>query len=908
MNFKKSVLFLLSLIFFLPAFAQKDTVGLTTIVNKTTKLISTYPFEKVYMHFDKPYYSAGDTIWFKSYVTIDQHAPTVLSTIVYVDIYNAQDSAIRFLKLPVVNGVASGNIPLPPADFKQGNYHLRGYTAYMRNYDPEYFFNKNLIIGNPVDKDILTNVSFSSSAAAGLTRVVAQVAYKEPRESLPLLNKKISWTVVGANSEEIAKGKGSTDDNGFFKADFSGAPAALKGADLIAIIDLGNRKTVTSTFPLKTAASGKDIQFFPEGGELITGVRSRVAYKAINSAGLGIDVKGTITDNTGAVVAELKSQHLGMGVFALMPETGKTYKANIEYADGSKSVYDLPRIKASGINLSVFNNDPAELKIKLSANEPYLQLNKGKLYYIIAQNGGAVYFAGQTILTDASYSASILKAKFPTGVLQLTLLTDRGVALCERVTFIQRNDALNLSMASAAKAYNIRQKVRLNITAKNKTLPVAGSFSVSVVDETKVPFDENAETTILSSTLLTSDLKGYIEKPNYYFISKDADATDNLDILMLTQGYRRLSYRNVIADKVPQITVMPEQNGLEITGVLRNNTGMAIAKGYLKLQIPSRNFYAETTTDMVGNYRFSKLNFTDSAKVIINGRTNVNGKNLSVTANPESFAYPSKNNLAADEVPNIDSTFKPYLVNSLRQYNNMHQLKEVVIKAGPVKKVSHTDFSVLTGLPMMPDQQVSAAALRGCNNLYVCISGFILGTTVADNKLYFMKNYAAQDRKPIQIFVNGMPVDISYLNSVQVNNIESIEVFKNQGLSGIDDMYGTNGIVEINLKKEVKGTKISLAELQELMPPPYILKISPVGYAVNREFYAPKYDVPKPGTLGGDLRTTIYWSPKVATDKTTGATFVEFYNADGHGTYRATIEGMDAEGNLGRYVYRYTVK
>jgi hypothetical protein len=236
-----------------------------------------------------------------------------------------------------------------------------------------------------------------------------------------------------------------------------------------------------------------------------------------------------------------------------------------------------------------------------------------------------------------------------------------------------------------------------------------------------VPFDENAETTILTSTLLTSELKGYIEKPNYYFISKDANAAENLDILMLTQGYRRVSYRNILANKVPQITVFPEQSGLEITGVLRNNTGMTIAKGYLRLQVPSRNFYAETTTDMVGNYKFSKLNFADSSKVVISARSSAGGKNLVVTANPETFQYPSKNNMAFDEVTNIDSAFKPYLENSLRQYKNTHQLKEVVIKANPIKKSGHNDYSVFTGLPMLADQQFSGANMRNCTTFtYAC--------------------------------------------------------------------------------------------------------------------------------------------------------------------------------------------
>ncbi|RFZ85441.1 carboxypeptidase regulatory-like domain-containing protein [Mucilaginibacter terrenus] len=905
MNLKRYALFLLLTAFCLPALAQRDTVSLNTIVTKTSKQIATYPFEKVYLHLDKPYYAAGDTIWFKAYVTMDNHLPTQISNVVYVDIANGQDSISRLLKLPIVNGVASGSLPLLPADFRQGNYHLRAYTAYMRNYEPEYFFNKNVVIGNAVQNEVATNASFKSTVNGGATKVNAAITYKEQSNTL-LSNKKVTWTVV-SNGEEISKGKGTTDANGILTAEFTGSAGPIKNGTLVTVIDMGNRKAVTSSFPLKNFVGGNDIQFFPEGGELITGVRSKVAFKAINNNGTGTDVKGDVTDNTGTVVATITSAHLGMGFFAFTPEEGKTYKANVTYTDGNKGSYDMPRIRTSGINLSAYNNDPENLTIKISANSTYFQANQGKVYYIIAQSGGAVFFAAQTSLTSAIYSAAIPKSKFPTGLVQLTLLTDHGVALSERVVFMQHNDALNLSLTSAAKSYTTRQKVRLAVSAKNKTLPVAGNFSISVIDETKVPFDESSETTILTSLLLTSDLKGYIEKPNYYF-GKDAAAADNLDILMLTQGYRRISYRNIIAGKAPNITILPEQNGLEVSGVLRNSTGMTISKGYVKLQVPSKNFFAESVTDMVGNFRFSKLNFADSSKVIITGRaSNTPSRNLVVTANDETYQYPSKNNMTGDEVVNIDSTFKDYLQNSKRRYDNLHILKEVVIKSTVIKPASHSNFPALTGLPALADQTVDGSRLKGCNNLMTCLPSMLLGVTVDNNIIYLARNYNS-DKKPMQVFLNGMPVDFTSLSTVSVAEVDNIEVFKNTGVSGIDAQYGTAGLVEITLKKKEKGTKVSFAQLQELIPPPNILTIMPLGYAINREFYSPKYDVIKTGNLGGDLRTTIYWNPKVVTDKTTGATFVEFYNADGRGTYKATIEGMDADGNLGRYVYRYTVK
>ena len=155
--------------------------------------------------------------------------------------------------------------------------------------------------------------------------------------------------------------------------------------------------------------------------------------------------------------------------------------------------------------------------------------------------------------------------------------------------------------------------------------------------------------------------------------------------------------------------------------------------------------------------------------------------------------------------------------------------------------------------------------------------------------------------------MNGNPVDYSYLNSIRGSEVETVEVFKTDGFSNINRNYDADGIVSI-ITRKIETTKITMAQLQDLLPKGNLLTFNAQGYAISRDFYAPKYDVLKQGAgFGGDLRSTIFWSPKVKTDKT-GITSVDFFNADGRGTYRATIEGIDADGNLGRYVVRYTVK
>jgi hypothetical protein len=891
-----------------PAFAQRDTISLNTIITKTAKYINSYPIEKVYLHLDKPYYSAGDTIWFKAYVTIDKHQLSGLSNIVYVDIATNQDSLVKQIKLPVVNGVANGNIILSPTAYKQGNYHLRAYTGWMRNFDNDYFYHKNIAIGNIIQTNVNAYITYNTTDAGGKPKISAAITYRQPGEP-QLANKKVSWSITNPAGDEISKGKGTTDQNGVVTMVLNeNTAASLKNTTLTASIDLGNRKESLNKFPLNAAIAQRDVQFFPEGGELTLGVRSKVAFKAIGANGLGLNIKGTITDNTGTVVADFTSQHLGMGVFALLPEDGKTYKANITFADGVKTTYDMPRIKPAGICLAVYNNDPDNLNIKISANDPYFKANQGRIYYLIAQNGGAIYFAAQTKLENQSYSAAIPKSKFPTGIVQLTLFTERGVALSERIAFIKHNDMMNLTLTPDKKAYGVRQKVKLSILAKNSTAPVAGEFSVSVVDESKVPSDENAETSIFSNLLLTSDIKGYIEKPNYYFISKDADADANLDILMLTQGYRRISYRNIITDKLPQIYLYPEQDGLEVMGTLRNNTGMPISKGNLRLQIAGKNLNAETVTDMVGNFKFSKLNFPDSSQITLSARNNPNSRNLMIAVTGDTYQPATKNPYMQDEVTDIDSSFKTLLTNSKRQYDNLHILKEVVIKSTSlVKKPSHTDYGVFSGLPVMADQQIAGARFKDCNNLLVCLPSMLLGVMVEDNNLYFMKNASNSNRLPLQVFVNGRPMDFATLTSMSGNDVETVEVFKTDGLSNINRNYQSDGIVSI-ITRKIESSKITYAQLQEMLPKGNLLTYNAQGYSIAREFYSPKYDLLKQGGgFGGDLRSTIYWAPKVKTDKT-GITSIDYFNSDSKGTYRATIEGIDADGNLGRYVLRYTVK
>ncbi|MBS7562963.1 carboxypeptidase regulatory-like domain-containing protein [Mucilaginibacter sp. Bleaf8] len=889
----------------LSASAQTDSVTINTVVDKTQKYLEARPTEKVYLHMDKPYYAVGDTIWFKAYVSADLHQPSPISKVVYIEVIARADSLVQLIKLPVRNSIAWGNIALASANYQQGNYRIRAYTKWMTNNEPSYFFDKTITVGNAIENKILTNITYNTNKSG---KVNARILYKDQRDA-PYGNRKVTWTVQNADGT-LEKGKGTTDANGYLTLSISEKNAPqLKSASLVTVMDVENKHAVTRTFPLKNAAATNDVQFFPEGGDLVDGINSAVAFKAIRPDGLGTEVKGTVVDNEGKTVASITSQHLGMGIFTFTPESNKTYKANVSFPDGTQATYNLPKAKPSGLVLSIDNKNAASMNLKITANDAFLQANRGKSYYIIAQSSGAVCYAARASLYKSEIVAAIPKDKLRSGTVQVSILNTSGEPLSERLAFVwNAGELMNLSLTADKPTYARRQKVKLNLAAKAQSLPADANFSVSVIDETKTPFNDNASTTILTHLLLQSDVKGFIEQPNYYFTKTDEKKLNELDLLMLTQGYRHFTYKSIITGAYPPLYALPEQ-GIELSGTLRTLNGMPIKGGNVRLQIPNRSYNANAITNAEGEFKFENLLFEDSSQVTLNARNNVRANNLMIMVSPSgstSTLPPNPN--YPNEILNIDSTLSPYLQNSKRVYDNSHQLKEVVIKSTTIPKtVTHKDYAGLSGLSSIADHQVNGSQLSACNDLLTCIRGSLPGITFDNNFFYVTRDYNAGNRTPTQVFVRGMPVDNNYLSNINPSEVESIEIFVKDDLGTVNRTYNTNGAIVVNMKK-IESKRITLAELQQLSPPPYIVNLMPKGYDAVKEFYSPKYDVSKTNTIGLDLRTTIYWNPAVYTNKTTGTASVEFFNADSKGTYKVIVEGWDKDGNLGRYVYRYKVE
>jgi len=896
--------FILNLFFSSSASAQQaDSIHLNRIIGQVKKLADAQPIEKVYLHFDKPYYAVADTMWFKAYVTLEQNIPSPFSKIVYVEVFNAADSLIKTVKLPVKNSVAYGNIPITMQSFKQGNYYVRAYTLWMLNFDDAYFFYKTIPIGEAIDKELITHINYTTEESDKTLKTNARIQFKGT-DKKNLANKPVSWTIFSAG-DVISKGKGTTDQNGFMTISVSRKENELiTRGNISATINLTEKETATAHFSLKQDRNPVDVRFFPEGGNLIAGIPNQVAIKAVNPDGLGADIKGSILNNENHEVAVINPGFAGMSSFYLSPDEGVTYRAKITFKDGSTKMYPLPAAVTAGIGLQVINQTPEQINSRILANAPYLAANQGKSYFLVAQNNNVVCFAAKLQLNGQVVNIKIPKTGLPSGILQLTLFSTDNTPLSERLVFVWQPEQLNLMVKTDLPAYKPRQKVKMNIRASAHNLPVSGDFSIAVVDEQKVPYDENHETSILSSLLLTSDLKGYVEKPNYYFTKTDDKKLADLDKLMLTQGYRRFSYTDILADKFPAVTLLPEQ-GITLSGTLRDLTGMPVRKGSLRLMVTGKPISAELVTSNTGVFHFQNLVFPDSSQVVISARYNPNAANLMIIMDGTPFAAAGRNKNFPDEIRNIDTTLSSYLSNSQKQYRYLRTLKTVEIKGSAPKRVSHTDHSALAGLGN-PDHLIDGSAFSACGTMVLeCMKAQLTGLTFDGEKFYVTRDYNSGSRTPVQVFLNNFPVEARDINTVNVAELESVEIFLTDALGTIDRMYGTKGVLVINTKKPPTGTKISKQEFLDMIPKKNIVTINPMGYSKEREFYSPKY-LPNAQPVNADLRTTIYWNPKVITDASGNAS-LEFFTADGKGTYRAILEGVDKDGKIGRAVYRFKV-
>jgi hypothetical protein len=673
---------------------------------------------------------------------------------------------------------------------------------------------------------------------------------------------------------------------------------------------VGNPADTKVSANTKPVLQQTDVQFFPEGGNLIYGLASKVAFKAVSTDGLGTAINGKITDNDNNDVTQIATLHAGMGSFLLKPVPGKTYKANLIFADGTTKSMPLPTALNEGYVLSIFqpNKDSVLVRIQASVTLQQSTVN------LIAHSSGEIIFASPIKITDAVTSLWLDKRGFPSGIAQFTLFDSNSQPLNERIAFIKSNDMLKIKLDSAKTISKSKGHMQFNLKVADSENRLAEStLSVAVIDEDKVPVDESAEHTIFSDILLTSDLKGYIEKPNYYFTADTDEINRALDNLMLTQGYRRFEWTTINTTINTKPTFESEDLGSSISGLVTTLTHKPLPNAKVKLFAVRAALMKDTVTDANGRFKFDKMFIGDSLKFTLQARTPDNTDKVIITLdtlvqmNGQVTLRPNKNTADADiikiHLQKAAEDGKPV------ELSGLHVLKQVDIRAKKITAATKEDLfpqDIFRVRDESADKVVRIQDPEQYNDLSMALQALLPGITIqGDGKDgYQTKAFIDMRTKAeMTVILNGRKlkshdeVDEILQGALQPGDIDKILIVKNRAivasLGGGED--GAFILITTKVGAWRKGYN------------PSITNVIPKGFNKMRKFYSPRYNNTVDAAKIPDFRTTIYWNPYVGVD-TTGKASFDFFNADGPANYRIVIEGINAAGELGRVVYRYKVE
>ncbi len=562
---KKLLSVLIAILGGLSAFQVYDPGFLALLQQKLEDYNQKLPQEKLYIQTDKPFYQPDETVWFQAYVLDGlAHTPTPTSGVLYVDLINPKGSVEKQLHLPIIKGRAHGDLLLD-ASLPGGLYKLRAYTLWMKNFGEDFYFEKQLQVQKVLTPRLLFKLDFERKSYGPGQEVVANVQVRD-LEDRPL-QKNLDW-VVQLAGRELTRGQTPTDAQGKAQVRF-GLPPDLATADgLLNVVVQHEGKTESIARAVPIVLQKIDLQFFPEGGDWVAGVPTGMAYKAIDEFGKPAEVEGEIVDQNGNLVQRFKSFHQGMGRVELTARPNTTYRARlVQPAIGRW--YELPKILPEGLALK------AQLeaqKIALQVYSPTVQT-----LYVVAQVRGKLLFGQELAAQPGQNALDIPTGDFPAGIAQITLFDPLRAPRCERLVFVNPAKTLRVQLETDKRQYRPREQVRLKVRATDALgQPVQAALSVAVVDDQLVAFADDKQDNILSQFLLSSDLKGKVHEPHFYFKPDEPKAGPALDLVMLTHGWRRFAWSEVLGGEPLGRGYFAEKNGTVRGRVVHAGTGAPV--------------------------------------------------------------------------------------------------------------------------------------------------------------------------------------------------------------------------------------------------------------------------------------------------------------------------------------------
>jgi hypothetical protein len=630
------------------------------------------------------------------------------------------------------------------------------------------------------------------------------------------------------------------------------------------------------------------IHFLPEGGDWINGIPSLMAFKVTDANGMPVKAEGTIKSN-GNTVTEFATTHDGMGAFTMLAQPNQVYNAVWKDAAGNEHTTALPTAKPNGISLHIAD--------VTAGKKFYIFRSKDadaadKQVTLVAHSNGTIAYQIKVDLSNAEMSNGTIPVKdMPSGILYVTVFNKNLKPIAERITFVNNHDyGFNVDTNFTAISKLKRGLNQLKLEVKDT---IRSNYSVSVTDadiDNASPNQDN----IVSHLLLTGDLRGKIVNPYYYFANQTDDAAKNLDLVMLTHGWRKYNWSN---DTTALTDTIPNHRFLSINGKINDiKSNRLIAGSYATIIVEtpdSSRVMMPLTIDKNGRffrdgliyYGDAKLYFKFTDKRLAAGKPKISIDNGLVNNFIYPFMKPAPDtSITADAPPlQLSKRVQDYIL----QLKNTRQLKEVQIKSKGISQEKKID-KVYTASVFKDG--ISTNILVGNDpratnygSLFQYLQGKIPGIVIRDPLGDVPSIVWRND--PVAFFLNNFSSSAADIRNTPMMDVEYVKIY-DPSMGGAFGAYG--GVISVYTKR---GKGFSFDDKNnKMLPLP--------GYTPVKEFFSPDYATAATAVAKPDLRTTLYWNPNIVMDNEKREYLIKFYNNDVTRKFKIVLEGMNFDGKL----------
>jgi hypothetical protein len=647
-----------------------------------------------------------------------------------------------------------------------------------------------------------------------------------------------------------------------------------------------------------------DAQFFPEGGSLIGGITSKIAFRITDTSGKGMDFGGVVLSNKNDTVVHFHPLKFGIGSFTFLPETGVVYRAVVRDKENHPYTFSFPEVRSDGYRIRVVDTLSTKVAVEIIAQSAFSSPDDQFLYLIIhnhqtikfaekhylQSNGSKVLVAGNP-LVRATTTMLIDKNKLGDGIAHLTVFDRRGIPVAERLYFQKPEAKLKVDGQPDQSLYPTRKKVTVGLTTavgENFT-PASLSVSVFRIDSlqstTPVPLDDYLR--------LTSELAGAIESPGYYLTASGDTARTATDNLMLTHGWSRFRWDEITKGGPFVFDFIPEYRGHLITGRVLHDDGSPGIGVPAYLSSPGKNVRLYPSKgDERGLVKFELKDFFGSRKIVLQTNTEVYLANRIELNNPfsatsSSLPFPPFHLSPAARNPIAQRSLRMQIQNTFSEGKNIRftapPVDSTAFYGVPDERYFLDDYTRFPTMEEVLREYVPGVVVRKHAGKFRLLTIDLIGRQLfRDNPL---------------VLLDGVPVfDIDKIISFDPRKVWRLDVLTRRYFLGPLSFQG------ISIFTTYHG------DLSDFELDPRILVLNYEGLQLHKEFYSPRYELEaQQQSRLPDTRSLLYWNPMATTDLK-GKGHVEFFTPDVEGKYTIVIQGITPAGIPGSARFVFDVK